>query len=78
MQWHIATSTAAREPSTLQVPRCAAALSTPRQVRAKEESIGALLRLARSAHVGPAELAVYVLQPLAKGKEKSVHAALGR
>ena len=47
-------------------------------MRAKEESIGALLRLARSAHVGPTELAVYVLQPLAKGKEKSVHAALGR
>ena len=64
MQRHIAARTAA--------------LYTPRQVRATEESIGALIQLARSAHVGSAELAVYVLQPLAKGKEKSVHAALGR
>ena len=47
-------------------------------MRAKEESIGAVMQLARSAHVGPAELAAYVLQPLANGKEKSVHAALGR
>jgi len=47
-------------------------------VRAKEESIGAVMQMARSAHVGPAELAPYVLHPLANGKEKSVHAALGR
>ena len=31
-------------------------------VRAKEESIGAVMQMARSAHVGPAELAPYVQQ----------------
>ena len=78
MQRHIAIPVQRHESQVPYKCRAASALSTPRQVRAKEESIGALLRLARSAHVGPAELAVYVLQPLAKGKEKSVHAALGR